>query len=72
MFAVISTLSNTSWVAIRAAEGGDFPGPTIIGPQHESESLKLSRFFKLVRAFLKLTAPCSGSTCSLAKVYLGD
>jgi hypothetical protein len=30
--------------------GGKFPrAPTLIGPQFESESLKLSRFFKLVR-----------------------
>jgi hypothetical protein len=58
MFAVISTLSNTSWVAIRAAEGGGgLPRvPTLIGPQLESESLKLSRFFKLVRAFSELRA----------------
>jgi hypothetical protein len=34
--------------------GGELPRvPTLIGPQLESESLKLSRFFKLVRAFLK-------------------
>jgi hypothetical protein len=42
--------------------------PTLIGPQLESESLKLSNFFKLVRAFLKLRAPYSSSTCSLAEV----
>jgi hypothetical protein len=48
------------------------PAPTLIGPQRESESLKLSRFFKWVRAFLKLRAAYSSSTCSLAKVYLGD
>ena len=40
------------------AEGSKFPpGPTLIGPQLESESLKFSRFFKLVRPFLKLRAP---------------
>ena len=33
------------------------PGPTLIGPQLESESLKFSRFFKLVRPFLKSRAP---------------
>jgi hypothetical protein len=54
-------------------EGGQIaPGPTLIEPQLESESLKLSRFFKLVRAFLKLRAPYSSSTCSLARVYFGD
>jgi hypothetical protein len=41
--------------------GGKLPRtPTfIIRPQLESESLKLSWFFKLVRAFLKLRAPYS-------------
>jgi hypothetical protein len=49
--------------------GGKLPrAPTLIGPQLESESLKLSRFFKLVRAFLTLRAPYSTFTCSLAKV----
>ena len=32
--------------------GGELPrAPTLIGPQLESEGLKLSRFFKLIRAF---------------------
>ena len=52
-----------------SGEGGKLPRAlTLIGPQLESKSLKLSRFFKLVRAFLKLRAPYSTSTCSLAKV----
>jgi hypothetical protein len=31
----------------------------------------LSRFFELVRAFMKLRAPYSNSICSVAKVQLG-
>ena len=51
------------------AGGRNCPGaPALIGPQRESESLKLSRFFKLVGAFLKLRPPYSSSTCGLAKV----
>jgi hypothetical protein len=42
--------------------------PTLIGPQLESKSLKLSRFFKLVREFFKLRAAYRTSTCSLVKV----
>ena len=53
--------------------GGNCPGPpTLIGLQLESESLNSRGFFKLVRAFLKLRAPYSSSTCSLDKVQLGD
>jgi hypothetical protein len=49
--------------------GGKLPrDPTVIGPQLESECLKLSRFFKFVRAFLKFRAPYCSSTCSVAKV----
>jgi hypothetical protein len=52
-----------------ARGGGEFPWPpTLIGPQLENKSLKLSRFFKLVEVLLKLRAPYSSSTCSLAKV----
>jgi hypothetical protein len=55
--------------AVRGPGGGGLPrAPTLIGPQLESKSLKLSRFFKLVRAFLKLRASYSSSRCSLAKV----
>ena len=52
-----------SYIRVRAAPrgragGSKFPrAPTLIGSQHESESLKFSRFFKLVRPFLKLRAP---------------
>ena len=55
-------------------EGGDkLPwAPTLIGSQLESKCLKLSRFFKLVRAFLELRAPYCSSTCSVAKVYFRD
>ena len=38
--------------------GGGLPrAPSLIGPQLESKSLKFSRFFKLVGAFLKLRDP---------------
>jgi hypothetical protein len=46
--------------------------PTLIGSQLESKCLKLSRFFKLVRALLGLRTTYCSSTCSVAKVYLGD
>jgi hypothetical protein len=55
--------------AIRSSQGHQEGGgvklpraPTLIGPQLESESLKLSRF----SACLKLRASYSTSTCSLA------
>ena len=34
--------------------GGIAPATTLLGPQLESESLKFSSFFKLLRVFLKL------------------
>jgi hypothetical protein len=51
---IIRYLEIYVYIQDRAAEregGGraNCPGPTLIGPQLESESLKLSRFFKLVR-----------------------
>jgi hypothetical protein len=54
----------------RAAERGgvELPMvPTLIGQQLDSGEPKLSRFFKLVRAFFKLRALYSTSTCSLVK-----
>jgi hypothetical protein len=68
---MIYLYSLLSAISDKDAEKGEgkFPGvSTLIGPQHESDSLKLSRFFKLVRAFLKLRTPYTTSTCSLAKV----
>ena len=57
----------------RGGGGGKLPwAPTLIGSQLESKCLKLSRFFKLVRAFLELRAPYCSSTCSVAKVYFRD
>jgi hypothetical protein len=56
---------STQWMVMplnqarREGGGGISPGPHLKGPQLESESLKLSRFFKLVSAFLKLRAPYS-------------
>ena len=51
----------------RGGQGQFAQAPNLIGPQLENESLKLNRFFKLVRAFFKLRAPYSSSTCSLDK-----
>jgi hypothetical protein len=47
----------TDRAAERGQGGGNCPGPTLIGPQLQSESLKLSRFFKLVRAFFEIEGP---------------
>jgi hypothetical protein len=55
-------------------EGGGRGGKITLGthlnraPKRESKSLKLHRFYKLIRAFLKLRASYSTSICSLAKV----
>jgi hypothetical protein len=58
LFSLLSTVSD------KAAERveGVAPAPTLIVSQLKSDSLKLSRFFILVRAFLKMRAPYTTST----------
>jgi hypothetical protein len=58
LFSLLSTVSD------KAAERveGVAPAPTLIVSQLKSDSLKLSRFFILVRAFLKMRASYTTST----------
>jgi hypothetical protein len=51
----------------RGGGGGVAPGPHLNRAPTLEQEPEISMFFKLVRAFLKLRAPYSSSTCSLAK-----